>query len=63
MTNDETNDGTYDETTWPFAQVECRYGGNDEYFPGVIVNVHVDGTYDVDYDDGDQVSTQLIPIL
>jgi hypothetical protein len=38
--------------------VECLYSGEvtgeDAYFPGVIARINSDGTYDVNYDDGDQ---------
>lgn len=40
------------------TKVDCRYSGEvigeDAYFPGVIARANSDGTYDIDYDDGDQ---------
>ena len=38
------------------TRVTARYGGDDEFYPGVIAAVNADGTYDVDYDDGDAES-------
>jgi hypothetical protein len=37
-------------------KVECRFRGavNSRYYPGNIVSIHPDGTYDVDYNDGDK---------
>ena len=35
-------------------RVEARYKGRRRYYPGVISRVHGDGSYDVDYDDGEQ---------
>ena len=35
-------------------KVEARYRGRGRYFPGRISRVHPDGTYDRDYDDGEQ---------
>lgn len=48
------------------ALVEARFGSGDEYFPGTVVAAHADGSYAVDYDDGDQelnVSVDLIRSL
>ena len=35
-------------------RVEARYKGRNRFYPGVISRIHGDGTYDVDYDDGEQ---------
>ena len=35
--------------------VECRHGGGPRSYPGTVVKAHGDGTYDIDYDDGDKV--------
>ena len=35
-------------------KIECRHGGGDDYFAGVIKKVRKDGTYDIDYEDGDK---------
>ena len=34
--------------------VEARFGGESEWFPGTINKVHGDGSYDIDYADGDK---------
>ena len=36
------------------AEVEARYGGESEWFPGTIKTVNADGSYDIDYADGDK---------
>ncbi|KAH8060349.1 hydrolase [Aureococcus anophagefferens] len=36
------------------SRVECRHGGGDVFYPGVVTAVTSDGHYDVDYDDGDE---------
>ena len=41
------------ETNVVGLQVMARYKGGDRYFPGVIVEDNGDGTYDIQYDDGD----------
>ena len=35
-------------------KVEARFRGRRRYFPGRITRVHRDGTYDIDYDDGEK---------
>ena len=35
-------------------RIECRHEGGDVYYPGVIKRARKDGTYDIDYDDGDK---------
>ena len=35
------------------TKVEARYKGRSRYFPGKITRVHRDGSYDIDYDDGE----------
>ena len=37
-------------------KVEADYRGNGKYYPGKIGRVNNDGTYDVDYDDGEKES-------
>ncbi len=34
-------------------KVEARYEGRSRYYPGKITRVHRDGSYDIDYDDGE----------
>ncbi|GMI22795.1 hypothetical protein TeGR_g14200, partial [Tetraparma gracilis] len=36
------------------SKVECRYKGKSRYYPGKISRVRSNGTYDVDYDDGEK---------
>jgi len=43
------------------TKVTCRFGGLDEYYPGVIEKVHDDKTYDILYDDGDRERRTLTP--
>ena len=33
---------------------EARYRGRDKWYPGVVGRANVDGSYDVDYDDGER---------
>merc|ERR1719498_1477098 len=47
-------------------KVEARYRGKSRYYPGKISRDRGDGTYDIDYDDGEQesrVSEELIRSL
>ena len=47
-------------------KVEADYHGNGKYYPGKISRVHNDGTYDVDYDDGEKetkVEQKLIRLV
>ena len=34
--------------------VEANYGGKGEWYPGKIARERMNGTYDVEYDDGDR---------
>src|SRR5690606_40647994 len=36
------------------TKVEARYRGRARYYPGVIARARADGTYDIDYDDGEK---------
>ena len=38
------------------TRVEARYRGKSKYYPGVISRVTRSGTYDIEYDDGEQES-------
>ena len=40
-------------------KVEARYRGRSKYYPGKISRVHSDGTFDIDYDDGEQETRVL----
>ena len=47
-------------------KVEARYRGNARAYPGRIARVNGDGTYNVDYDDGEKergVAADLIKLL
>jgi hypothetical protein len=47
-------------------KVEARYRGKAKYYPGVIKRENRDGTFDVDYDDGEKemfLSSELIRTL
>jgi len=35
-------------------RIVCMYGGGNEYYPGVIAAANADGTFDIDYDDGEK---------
>mmetsp|Transcript_13756 Transcript_13756/g.14327 ORF Transcript_13756/g.14327 Transcript_13756/m.14327 type:complete len:855 (+) Transcript_13756:710-3274(+) len=37
----------------PNDKVECRYRGKAKYYPGKIDTVNMDGTYNINYDDGE----------
>jgi Ca2+-binding EF-hand superfamily protein len=48
------------------TKVEARYRGRERWYPGVISRVRLNGTFDVDYDDGEcesYVEKPLIRIL
>jgi translation elongation factor P/translation initiation factor 5A len=38
------------------AKIEARYKGKDKYYPGVISRKRLNGTFDIDYDDGGKES-------
>ncbi|EQC26388.1 hypothetical protein SDRG_15799, partial [Saprolegnia diclina VS20] len=40
------------------SKVEARYNGKLKYYPGKIARCHANGTYDIDYDDG-EVETRV----
>ena len=35
-------------------QVEARFGGEEDWYPGTVKAVNADGTYQIAYDDGDE---------
>ncbi|KAH8091074.1 tudor domain-containing protein [Aureococcus anophagefferens] len=41
------------------AKVEARYRGKSKYYAGVIAKDNGDGTYDIDYDDGEKSRSPL----
>ena len=41
------------------SKVEARYHGKAHYYPGQITRDHGDGTYDIDYDDGEHCTCEL----
>jgi hypothetical protein len=50
------NSDTLDATTMlqEGAAVEARYKGRERYFPGLVRRVNRDGTYDINYSDGER---------
>merc|ERR1719502_365745 len=36
------------------TRIEARFGGKDQWYPGVITGVNFDGSFDILYDDGDK---------
>ena len=47
-------------------KVSARYRGKSRYYPGIISRDNRDGTYDINYDDGDRemgVRAELIKAL
>ena len=48
------------------TRVEARFKGRSKYYPGKISRVRLNGTYDIDYDDGEKeasVTRDLIRVL
>merc|ERR1711988_1555594 len=48
------------------TKIEARYRGKSRYYPGVVSRDHRDGTYDIEYDDGERetrVAEDLIKTL
>ena len=48
------------------SKVEARYRGKSRYYPGVVRRENRDGTFDIDYDDGEKemfVAEELIRLL
>ena len=43
--------------------IEALFEGGDEWFPGVIAGVNADGTYAVQYDDGDAESSVGVELI
>ncbi|RHY84882.1 hypothetical protein DYB35_014060, partial [Aphanomyces astaci] len=62
----KSSDDTTDDDVKKFKEgekVECLYKGKSKYFPGVIARARLNGTYDIDYDDGEkekEVAAKLI---
>jgi len=47
-------------------RVEARYRGKSKYYPGVVVRARLNGSYDIDYDDGEReksVSVEFIRVM
>jgi hypothetical protein len=40
--------------------VEARFGGGEEWYPGMVFAARADGTYQVNYDDGDVEAPALV---
>ena len=48
------------------TKVEARFKGRSKYYPGKVSRVRLNGTYDIDYDDGEKeasVTKDLIRVL
>ena len=48
------------------SKVEARYKGKAKYYGGVITRVRLNGTFDIDYDDGERetgVDKELIRVF
>jgi Histone methyltransferase Tudor domain 1 len=61
MSDDDRGAGLQDG-----AKIEARYKGKNKYYPGVISRKRLNGTFDIDYDDGEKeygVSKELIRML
>ncbi|CAM9192120.1 unnamed protein product, partial [Ectocarpus fasciculatus] len=59
----DTTEGASTKDLVEGSKVEARYRGKSKYYRGVISRVRLNGTFDVDYDDGEQesgVNSQLI---
>ena len=66
MSNDANNQSSSSSSFREFEKVEARYRGKMRYYPGRIKRVNRDGTYDIDYDDGEKemfVAAELIRSL
>ena len=50
---DESDDDN-EEAIGVGVQVEARFGGEEDWYPGTVAAVNADGTYRVAYDDGDE---------
>ena len=48
------------------TKIEARYRGKARYYPGRIARARLNGTYDIDYDDGEKemgVDKELIKVV
>ena len=45
------------------SRVEARYKGRSKYYPGKISRVRLDGTYDIDYDDGEKEQRVALELI
>ena len=50
---DESDDDN-EEAIGVGVQVEARFGGEEDWYPGSVKAVNADGTYQIAYDDGDE---------
>ena len=50
---DESDDDN-EEAIGVGVQVEARFGGEEDWYPGTVKAVNADGTYQIAYDDGDE---------
>eukprot|EP00937_MAST-01D_sp_MAST-1D-sp2_P002894 g2894.t1 len=57
---DDKSDGKGDAEGGSYQEgdkIECRYRGKSRYYPGRIRRARLNGTYDIDYDDGERESS------
>jgi PUB domain/EF-hand domain pair len=62
----DTKHASANKTYYAGDKIEARYKGRTRYYPGVIRRVNRDGTYDIDYDDGEKelsVDADLVRLL
>eukprot|EP01042_Synura_sphagnicola_P000182 gene182-183_t len=55
-TSESVNTGGEDIELQVQDEVEVRYRGKEKYYPGVVSRKRLDGTYDIDYRDGEKES-------
>jgi PUB domain/Agenet domain len=61
----DTKHASANKTYYAGDKIEARYKGRTRYYPGVIRRANRDGTYDIDYDDGEKelsVDAELIKL-
>jgi hypothetical protein len=51
---DETTDDSTSQKWKEGVKVEARFKGRSRYYPGVISRCRLNGTYDIEYDDGEK---------
>ena len=51
---EDESDDDKEEAIGVGVQVEARFGGEEDWYPGSVKAVNADGTYQIAYDDGDE---------